>query len=147
MLRHVEVMPRVSMKRLHEGRIDVDNSARTKNSAQLSRGLMRIGKMLEYGLAHNRIEGLIAKGKPGLGTDDIRPPILNGIDIHHVRSQLLLRGMTGSEIQDETVFLTIENFENVRRIGIGRGLFRKVKAGRSTVMEKVRDLPAEARSA
>jgi hypothetical protein len=56
MLRHVEKVPRVSVKRLHEGRIDMDDSTRSKNSEQFFRSVMRIWEVFEYCLADHSAE-------------------------------------------------------------------------------------------
>ena len=49
------------MQRLHEGRIEMDDAAGTKNAAEFSRRLVRVLKVLEDSLTHDGIKGLVSK--------------------------------------------------------------------------------------
>ena len=86
MLRHIEEMPGIPVQGLHKRRIEVDKAARPENTIELPRGLMRILKVLEDRLTHNGIEGMIAKRQPSAGADEIRPLVLYGIEIYHLRA-------------------------------------------------------------
>ena len=68
---HVEVMFRVSVEGLHEGRIDQDRSAWTEDPMNFPRHLERVRDVLEHRLADDGFENVGAKRQLGMPIDDV----------------------------------------------------------------------------
>ena len=107
------------MQRLHEGRIEMDDAAGPKNTTEFSRGLVRVLKVLEDRLTHDGVKGMIAKWQTDARADQIGSLILDGVEVDDMRAQQLPGSVTGPEIEDEPLFVAVENIEYIRRIGMG----------------------------
>lgn len=127
------------MKRLHEGCIQMDDSSGAKDATQLPSGEMRVGQMLEDGLAHHGIKGVVAKRQPAPRAHQVGPLILDSVEIDNVRAQEVFRSVAGAKIQYQSILMTIENLTHVAGIGMGDVLLADVQAGKPPPFEKMGD--------